>query len=294
MKKLLQLLLFAVVGIGLTACAARQDRLAQRQPGDLPAYEVYAIRYGVIPAFPVRALVAGADSTRTLDIALMVWLLRGPDGRNVLVDAGFFRDEHLTRWRVQEFVRPSEAIAKVGLRPEEITDIVITHLHWDHAGSIELFPQARVWIQEEEFRYYTSGEGRSGNTGVDPEDAALLLRLHDLGRVMLVDGDAREIIPGVRVYTGGRHTYASQYVGVHTADGTVVIASDNLYLYENLENRLPIAQTLDRESNLQAQARMRELATDPRLIVPGHDPEVFTRFPSPGSGVARIELDGLP
>ncbi|MBA2244885.1 MAG: hypothetical protein H0W11_08000, partial [Gemmatimonadetes bacterium] len=78
MKKLLQPLLLALAGIGLTACAGRQDRLAQRQPGDLPAYEVYAIRYGVIPAFPVRALVAGADSTRTLDIALMIWLLRGP------------------------------------------------------------------------------------------------------------------------------------------------------------------------------------------------------------------------
>jgi glyoxylase-like metal-dependent hydrolase (beta-lactamase superfamily II) len=97
-----------------------------------------------------------------------------------------------------------------------------------------------------------------------------------------------EIIPGIRVYTGGKHTFASQFATVNTTSGTVVIASDNMYLYENLAKRVPIAQTLDAASNLRAHERMTRLASDPRLIVPGHDPEVFTRFPTPGNGVARI------
>jgi len=107
--------------------------------------------------------------------------------------------------------------------------------------------------------------------------------------VMLVEGDDREVLPGIRVYTGGRHTWASQFVGVRTRAGTAVIASDNLYLYENLQRHRPIAQTLDSTSNLAAQARMAGLASAPRLIVPGHDPAVFERFPTPGRGVARIE-----
>ena len=104
-------------------------------------------------------------------------------------------------------------------------------------------------------------------------------------------GDAREILPGVTVYTGGKHTFASQYAGVRTAKGVVVLASDNLYLYENLDRHAAIAQTVDARSNLAAQERMKKLAASRRLIVPGHDPQVFARFPraGDGKGVVRIE-----
>jgi glyoxylase-like metal-dependent hydrolase (beta-lactamase superfamily II) len=116
-----------------------------------------------------------------------------------------------------------------------------------------------------------------------------LVKLNTEGRVRLVNGDAQEILPGIVCYLGGKHTYASQFVTVNTAAGTVVLASDNMYLYENLEKHAPIAQTLDAESNLRAQDRMKQLASDPRLIVPGHDPAVMTRFPNPTPGVAKIE-----
>jgi glyoxylase-like metal-dependent hydrolase (beta-lactamase superfamily II) len=224
-----------------------------------------------------------------MDIQMMVWLVRGAGNRNVLIDTGFHRDRLIRSWKPRDFVRPSDALAKVGLRAEQITDLVITHLHWDHAGGVDLFPNARVWIQKEEYDYYRSPAVRGTRTGVDAEDLAVLERLEAQGRLMLVPGDAQEILPGITVYTGGRHTYASQYAGVQTAAGTVVVESDNLYLYENLEKRLPIAQTLDAASNLRAQERMLRIASSPRLIVPGHDPAVFARFPNPGGGVAKIE-----
>jgi glyoxylase-like metal-dependent hydrolase (beta-lactamase superfamily II) len=91
------------------------------------------------------------------------------------------------------------------------------------------------------------------------------------------------------VYTGGKHTFASQYVAVPTRSGTVVLASDNAYLYENLERHVAISQTLDAVSNVAAQARMLELAGTVRRIVPGHDPQVFTRFPAGAGRVARID-----
>ena len=117
----------------------------------------------------------------------------------------------------------------------------------------------------------------------------MLASLKAAGRVRLVDGDAREILPGLTVYTGGKHTFASQYAGVQTRSGTVVLASDNAYLYENLERHLAIAQTLDAEANLSALTRMLKLAAAPRFVIPGHDPAVFDRFPKPGNGVARID-----
>ncbi|HEY1341877.1 MAG TPA: N-acyl homoserine lactonase family protein [Bryobacteraceae bacterium] len=260
---------------------------ARSQP---PQYEIYAIRYATIPDFPLSQLVAGAEPSRKLDIAMMVWLVKG-GGRNILVDSGFYRDQFFRQWKVADYVRPSEALKRVGLNPEDITDVVITHMHWDHADGMDLFPKARIWIQKEELEYYSGSAWQSRRThgGIDPDDVLAAVKLNVEGRVGLVDGDAREILPGITCYTGGKHTYASQFVGVNTAAGTVVLASDNMYLYENLDKHVPIAATLDAASNLRAQDRMKQLAANPKLIVPGHDPAVMTRFPNPAPGVARIQ-----
>ena len=252
-----------------------------------PVYEVYAIRYASIP-FKVSGLIAGADTSRRLDIAMMVWLLKGPDGRNVLVDAGFYRENFMTRWKPANYATPAEAVAKFGVKPEDITDVIVSHVHWDHVDGADLFPKARVWLQREEFDHHLDSAGTVKDRTIDAADAKMLAAIARDERVRLVDGDAKEIIPGITVYTGGKHTFASQFATVNTTSGTVVIASDNMYLYENLAKHVPIAQTLDKESNLRAQDRMVTLASDPRFIVPGHDPDVFVRFPTPGNGVARI------
>ena len=117
-----------------------------------------------------------------------------------------------------------------------------------------------------------------------------LVRINTQGRLRFVDGDDEEPVPGIRCYTGGKHTWTSQYVGVQTAAGTVVFASDNMYLYENLDSRAPIAQTLDAASNLGAQERIRTIAAEPKLIVPGHDPAVFERYPRIAEGAGTNSM----
>jgi glyoxylase-like metal-dependent hydrolase (beta-lactamase superfamily II) len=252
-------------------------------------YDVYAIRYATVPQFPVSGLIKGADESRKLDIAMMVWLIRG-NGRNVLVDSGFYRPQFFKRWTVTEFVRPDQAVALAGVKPEEITDVILTHAHWDHADGADLFPKAQIWIQNDEYAYYTGPAWQSGGKhgGIEPEDVLFLLRANTEGRLHLVDGD-REILPGIRVYIGGRHTWQSQYVAVNARPGTVILASDNLYLYENLDKHLPIAQTFDSTSNLAAQERMKDIVKEVRFIIPGHDPAVFARFPRVSERVVRIE-----
>jgi glyoxylase-like metal-dependent hydrolase (beta-lactamase superfamily II) len=251
-------------------------------------YTVHAVRFATLPAFRVSSLVAGADRSRTLDIAMMVWVVRGA-GRTILVDAGFYRDKFITQWKPAPYSRPSDALASgLDIRPDDVTDIIVSHIHWDHADGIDLFPKATVWIQREEYAHYVGAGGAVKAGGIDADVAAMLFALHGAGRVRLVDGDDQTIAPGVRLYTGGRHTFASQYAGVTTRSGVVILASDNAYLYENLDNRIPIAQTLDAPANLAAQARMLALAA-PRLVIPGHDPAVFERFPPVRPGVVRID-----
>jgi len=255
-----------------------------------PQYEIYAIRYATLPGFPVSELVPDAGADRKLDIAMMIWLIRG-NGRNVLLDSGFYHDRFFKDWHVNNFVKPSETLKPLGLKPEDITDVIISHMHWDHADGMDLFPNARIWIQKDELQYY-AGEAwqtKEAHDGIDADDVLTLVKLNTQGRVGMVDGDAKEILPGITCYTGGSHTYASQYIGVNTSAGTVVLASDNMYLYENLEKHVPIAETLDAASNLRAQDRMKQIASRPGLIIPGHDPAVIAKFPNVAPGIAKIE-----
>ena len=257
-------------------------------------YEIYGVRFAGLGGFPLNALVLHADSTRKQELAFIVWALRpaGDTQHAVLFDAGFYRDKFVQAWKPTNFQKPSEAIAKIGLTPDAITDIIISHIHWDHVDGADLFPRARIWIQKDEYDHYVDANGLPKSRTADTADAAMLAQLKKAGRLRLIDGDGKEIIPGITVYTGGRHTYASQYIGVKTTKGTVVLASDNAYTYENLSKHVPIAETFspaDTLANIAAQDRMRHIASDPRLILPGHDPAIFARFPTPGSGVAQIQ-----
>ena len=263
--------------------------LVATQPG-VPRYEVYAVRFAHVP-YAESSLVAGAAKGPQVDIAFTVWpIVDASSGRVILVDAGFYRDKFMASWKPQDYVRPSVALQNgLNIAPDRVTDIIVTHSHWDHFDGADLFPKATIWIQKAEFDYYFDPAGTVRNRGgLDAEDAPMLARLHAEGRVRLIDGDDQEILPGIRVYTGGKHTFASQFVGVTTPDGTLILASDNAYLYKNIDSGVAIAQTLDPASNLAAQKRMVELAGNANRVIPGHDPAVFTRFKLVTPNVARL------
>jgi glyoxylase-like metal-dependent hydrolase (beta-lactamase superfamily II) len=255
-----------------------------------PEYSIQAIRYASSPDVPVSALVVDGPKDQKVDIAMVVWLIRGR-GHTILFDSGFHRDTFLKYFPMKDYLRPDEAVQQAGVKPEEVTDIVISHAHWDHMGGIDLFPKANVWIQKEEYRYYTGDAWQPGGNhgGIDPEDVKQLVQLNTEGRVHLVDGDNVEIFPGIRAYTGSRHTYASQYLRV---DGNppFVLASDNCYLYLNLSLHLASAtfSDADHAANIAAQSRMIELAGSADRVVPGHDALQFQKFPTEGR-VAKIK-----
>lgn len=264
--------------------------LLAAQPGGVPRYDVFAVRFAHVP-YAESSLVAGAAKGPQIDIAFTVWpIVDTSSDRVILVDAGFYRDKFIAAWKPQDYVRPSIALQDgLGIPPDRVTDIVVTHSHWDHFDGADLFPKAAIWIQKAEFDYYLAPDGTVRNRGgLDAEDAPMLAKLNADGRVRLIDGDNQEILPGIRTYTGGKHTFASQFVGVTTPEGTLILASDNAYLYKNIDSGLAIAQTLDPESNIAAQKRMMELAGNANRVIPGHDPAVFTRFKLVTPNVARL------
>jgi glyoxylase-like metal-dependent hydrolase (beta-lactamase superfamily II) len=256
-------------------------------------YSIQAIRYATSPNVPVSELVVGGPLSlkdQKVDIAMVVWLIRGR-GHAILFDSGFHRDTFRKEFPMKDYLRPDEAVKTAGVEPDQVTDVVISHAHWDHMGGIDLFPKAQVWIQKDEYRYYTMDAWQAGGNhgGIDPEDVKQLVQLNTEGRLHLIDGDNIEIFPGIRAFTGARHTYASQYLLV---DGTpaFVLASDNAYFYLNLSSRLASATFSDSDhaANIAAQARMIELAGSPDRVLPGHDALQFHKFPTDGR-VAKIK-----
>src|ERR1700733_13908097 len=259
-------------------------------PPATPEYSIQAIRYASVPDVPVSELVVGGPKDQKVEIAMVVWLIRG-GGHTILFDSGFHRDTFLKEFPMKDYLRPDEAVKTAGVEPEDVTDIVISHAHWDHMGGIDLFPKATIWIQKAEYRYYTMDAWQPGGNhgGIDPDDVKTLVKLNTEGRVNLVDGDNVEIFPGIRAFTGARHTFSSQYLEV-LGHPTFVLASDNAYFYLNLSAHLASATFSDSDhaANIAQQSRMIQLAGSQDRVVPGHDILQFQKFSTTGR-VAKIK-----
>ena len=259
-----------------------------------PNYEVYALKYASVGfTFPVSYLVLDAPAKDSMNAIFMIWLIKGNNGKNILVDAGFLKDvEEAKDYGVINYIRPDSMLSRVGLQAKDITDVILTHPHWDHADGVDLFPNAQVWIQKEDFNYCVgTAWQKEGNKGFNKRDVRKLLELNLAGKLTLVDGDDKEIIPGIKVYTGSRHTFNSQYVLVKSGADKIILASDNVYTYYNLEHlkSAPLNATFDASAYVKAMVRMKTLASNIKFIIPGHDALLYSKFPVVAEGVIKIK-----
>lgn len=254
-----------------------------------PAYEVYALRFATVerPAADNFLFRDGHDGLMPLDF--YVWLIRG-HGRHVLVDTGFNKESGGRRNR-RHIVTPDVALAALDVKPAQIQDVVLTHLHYDHAGNTDLFPQARFHLQDAEMGFATGRCmcHRSMNHFFDIEDVTGLVRKVYGGRVEFHDGD-EELAPGISLHRVGGHTAGLQVVRVHTPRGWIVLASDAAHYYRNLQERNPFPAILDVGQMLDGYRRIERLADSPQHIVPGHDPEVLERYPRRDQGEVRVAV----
>jgi glyoxylase-like metal-dependent hydrolase (beta-lactamase superfamily II) len=258
-------------------------------------YKVYALRFAsTAHPFAISDWADKGPTTDSVKINFMIWLIKGSNGKNILVDAGFLKDiPDASDFGVVKYMRPDSTLLKLGVKPGDITDIIFSHPHWDHIDGIGLFPNAHIWIQKEDFNYFVGAAWQKGqsNGGFNPRDVRALVDLNLAGKVTLVDGDNKELIPGIRVYTGARHTFNSQYVLVNTGSNKIVLASDNIWIYYSLDHLVPASTggTLDPASQVKAMQRMKTMVSDVKYIIPGHDSQVFSRFPTVAHGVVEIK-----
>ncbi len=225
-------------------------------------------------------------------IDYFIWVIR--DGGNIIVvDTGYDTAEAERRQR-PIMREPAEALAGIGIRAEDVTTVVITHLHYDHAGGFRQFPNAVFHMQAAEMAYAT-GPCMCHDTLRMPFTADhvcdAVQRVYS-GRVVFHEGDG-EIADGVTVHCIGGHSRGLQVVRVRTEAGWLCLASDATHFYENVFTGKPFPIVVDLQDMLDGFARLHTLASDRRLIIPGHDPLVMDLFDSAGPDYAR-RLDRGP
>jgi glyoxylase-like metal-dependent hydrolase (beta-lactamase superfamily II) len=261
-------------------------------------YQVYALKFANTGfAMPIAAWVDHGPQNDSVNIDFSIWLIKGDHGRNILVDAGFQRDlidsPDGKEFAITNYHRPDSVLQKLGLKAENITDIILSHPHWDHCDGLGLFPNAHIWIQKEDYNYFvgTAWQKDVNNGGFYKRDVRHLVELNLAGRVTLVDGDDKEIIPGIKVFTGSRHTFNSQYAMVESGGHKIILASDNIWVYYSLEHLQPASPggTFDPAGYVRAMVRMKTLTGNTRYIIPGHDARVYSLFPKVADGVVKIE-----
>ena len=260
------------------------------------SWQVYAIRYAHHPDRAASENFIGGDPhSGPMPLDFFVWAIVGEE-RCFVVDTGF--DEAMGHRRNRQFLRsPAEGLKLIGVDPARVEDVIITHMHYDHAGNHDMFPRAVYHLQDREMQYCT---GRcmchpALRMPFDRDDvAAMVTRLFE-GRLRFHDG-SDELAPGVSVHHIGGHTMGLQVVRVRTRRGWVVLASDSSHLYANMEEGRPFPIVHNVADMLEGYEKLRRLASSREHIVPGHDPLVLRRYPAakPGLETSIVRLDADP
>ena len=258
-------------------------------------YEIHAIKYAWLSRRSPDNFIGGDPHDQDMPLDYFVWTITNAS-RTVVVDTGFGEEAAARRGRT--ILHPvAEGLQAIGIKPAEVKDVVITHMHYDHAGNVPLFGNAKFHLQDKEMEYAT-GRCMCHNImrhAYDVGDVVDLVRcVHDQ-RVVFHDG-AAQIAPGIELHHIGGHTRGLQSVRVKTQRGWVVLASDASHFYAHMEQDRAFPIVYNVADMMEGFKTLRRLATSAQHVIPGHDPLVMDRYPSVNPGLKDwiVRLDAQP
>jgi glyoxylase-like metal-dependent hydrolase (beta-lactamase superfamily II) len=271
------------------------SQVASPVASNRPVYEVYALKYAQRDARRPDNFVGGDPHDAPMPMDYFVWLIRN-DKRTWVVDVGFTAPVAAQRRRTM-LRSPAQGLAMLGVDSRSVSDVIVTHMHYDHIGTFQDFPQATFHLQDAEMAFVTGRHMCHSlfRHSFEVEDVVGFVRLVHAGRVKFHDGDA-EIAPGITIHRIGGHTAGLQSVRVHTRRGWVVLASDASHYYEHFEEGRCFPIVYDVGATLEGYGILQRLAESPQHIVPGHDPLVMQRYPAVTSDLedVAVRLDVMP
>lgn len=258
-------------------------------------HEIYAIKYGEHMRKRSDNYVFGDPHDEMTELTYFVWVIKGPHG-TFMVDTGF--DEAAARERDRHISRPiDQGLNAIGVDPSKVDHVIATHLHWDHAGNYDMFPNARYHIQDDEMAYAT---GRCMchpmlRIPFNESDVHAMVKKVFAFRCEFHDG-ADELAPGISIHKIGGHSKGLQCVKVKTKRGDVVLASDCAHYYSHIDEGRVFPITYSVADTLEGYKKLAKLASSRQHIVPGHDPDVLKIYPAAAPGLEDwiVRLDVAP
>jgi N-acyl homoserine lactone hydrolase len=281
-------------------------------------YSIWVLEYAAVEKFPFSVMMYGPQHQGTRKLPYAYVLLKGK-GETILIDTGYdhvaYGKQLATAYGVSNYHGPREVLAECGVTPEDITSVFITHAHFDHMGAIHLFPNAKFYVQKSELDKWVwaltlSPEYRFLTGGGDPADIVRAVEAAKEGRMICIDGDQADVLPGIDVHLAAdTHTYGSMYVtvrndGSRDGEDKWIFAGDLIYTYDNLTGLdpeapqiVPIGLAVGSQHNLifSSAQMVKSVGGEVRRVIPVHEDRLRTTFPSrltdKGLQVVEIALE---
>jgi glyoxylase-like metal-dependent hydrolase (beta-lactamase superfamily II) len=281
-----------VTSAGAAIAAAMAPGARPGSVGAAPAYEVYAAKYAGPVTSKLAFLYFNEGWDQDIDRYYYVWALKG-NGEVVVVDTGAGVSMAGQR-KLKGYVNPVDALKRIGVDGSNVTKVVITHMHWDHVGGMEMFPaafpQAKFYVQKKEYDFWIKppvAKRPFMRTFVDDVGNRALTDLEGTNRLVLVQGDLN-IGPGLDILYAPGHTVALQSLGVETAKGRAVVAADCGHLARNFKEDHPSSLITDLVGWLETYDRLRGWASSVDLLFPGHDAGMLRNYPMVADDITRL------
>jgi glyoxylase-like metal-dependent hydrolase (beta-lactamase superfamily II) len=266
----------------------------------MPIHELYAIRYGYHPDGHTDAEMAfgGDPSIRVEGMDFFIWLIVTDQGKPIVVDTGFFPGL-AERVGHAPLINPADGVRMAGFDPAAVQDVIITHAHYDHTGNLGDFSNARFHMGATEMASVTGPlmTHPATRAGFGKRDIKTLVGFVYEDRMRFLD-DEDEVFPGIRSFILPGHTTGQLALEIDTARGPVIVASDAVHLYSELETERPFPVFHDMGAMIMSYRKLKARAARPNLIVPGHDADVTRRYPALApefeNKIVRLDRDPLP
>lgn len=244
--------------------------------------QVLAVRFGTVTRPRSATFHRYADFNEpdtNVQMDYFFWVVR-VGSATIVVDSGFDPPAGERRGAIT-LLTPREALSRLGIRGEDVGKVIVTHFHYDHIGNLDAFPNAELVVGAPEFELYTGplADRLHFRKHVEAAEIAYIADAHRAGRVRLVDERA-EVAPGVTAIAAPGHAPGQLIVGIDRPERDVVLASDAVHLYEELENDRPFSVLTDLVKMYETFEDLRELQRNGAVVLPGHDPAVTSHFPT--------------
>ncbi len=239
-------------------------------------HELHYVKTGTVPGRE-DLLYQGGNLNNVRQGPVYLFYLKSKEGI-VLIDSSFHMDDarilgvETNVHRKLPDEDPLYALEQIGIKPHDVTHLVLTHAHFDHVGYVDAFPKAKVFVHTKELAWVMALPKWA--VGYGPFSIDRLYKARN--QIVPIDIDSYQIIPGVdAIYVGG-HSAGSLAVIVSTKKGRICLCGDNCFLYKNIEEKIPIGLT----NNLyESMALLEKLPSMGEILIPGHDPRVYDLYP---------------